>query len=162
MTKLNNDPYKDSCRLKFSNSYFKELSALTLFGIKEHDILTVEKTKQLKEVINKNFDDTVANTITIKFSEKYIPLNAIFYNIASKGEKVYLFTKYSNYCGAALIDISDFNVNFEFSAEHAGIVTMVSIQCSDQLIIDFYELNGIKMITIECIGNSWGHFAVNI
>lgn len=71
-------------------------------------------------------------------------------------EPIYLLTTYSKLCGAVIVrNIHCFNSHFEFKAEHAGIIMLISKNCLNKLILDFYRENGEELLDIEVYGSDW-------
>lgn len=77
------------------------------------------------------------------------------------GELLMLITD-SYYCGAVRVpSLSDFNYNFEFSAEHCGIVSFIRSDISNELLIDFYEQGGEQFIEVEAFGDTWSKVVIS-
>lgn len=62
----------------------------------------------------------------------------------------YLFTSLSRDCGVVVIDsLEDFNFDFNFMDDHSGIVSLVSSNLKEKILLDFYEEEGEKFIEVE-------------
>ncbi len=126
--------------------YLAELRRLTNIDDPKKNILSIEETDKILNIKFSNF---------LKFSHKFffdekIKLKTEIEKYVANDQKHYLFTSYSEDCGACLINkLSDFNFNFEFDDELFGLVTLVSGDLSMEFLLDFYEENNDKFIELE-------------
>ena len=138
--------------------YQKELNKLVNFSVKESDLLPISKTNNFP----KNKRD-VCKKISIEFNAKEKLRN--YFNKLSqvKDGSCLLFTEYSKQFGALKINsLKDFNLDFEFTDEHSGIVVITIEDNSNELILDFYEVAGRgQMLDIEAYGNEWSSIDMN-
>lgn len=135
---------------KYKNVYLRELEHLIIPNYNEDRILSLEKTLGLSKVkgnVQKHslsFDNKRALKIII---EKLISI---------KDGEVFLISQYSLLCGAyALKSLREFNSDFEFKAEHQGLIQLRLADISNELLLDFYEENGERLLVVEIIGNEW-------
>lgn len=117
---------------KITNNDFKILS------IVETDKL-IEKESKLKLRFSKK----------ILFNDK-VELKRITFNNFNTNDSVYIFTSLSRDCGAVLIDsINSFNFNFNFMDDHSGIISLISSDVKNKILLDFYEEDGLLYLEIE-------------
>jgi hypothetical protein len=117
---------------KITNNDFKILS------IVETDKL-IEKESKLKLRFSKK----------ILFNDKE-ELKRITFNNFNTNDSVYIFTSLSRDCGAVLIDsINSFNFNFNFMDDHSGIISLISSDVKNKILLDFYEEDGLLYLEIE-------------
>ncbi|SUP53868.1 Uncharacterised protein [Weeksella virosa] len=117
---------------KITNNDFKILS------IVETDKL-IEKESKLKLRFSKK----------ILFNDKE-ELKRITFNNFNAKDSVYIFTSLSRDCGAVLIDsINSFNFNFNFMDDHSGIISLISSDVKNKILLDFYEEDGLLYLEIE-------------
>lgn len=117
---------------KITKNNFKILS------IVETDKL-IEKESKLKLGFSKK----------ILFNDKE-ELKSIIFNNFNTNDSVYIFTSLSRDCGAVLIDsIIYFNFNFNFMDDHSGIISLISSDVKNKILLDFYEEDGLLYLEIE-------------
>lgn len=91
----------------------------------------------------------------LRFSKKILfndkeELKSIIFNNFNTNDSVYIFTSLSRDCGAVLIDsIIYFNFNFNFMDDHSGIITLISSDVKNKILLDFYEEDGLQYLEIE-------------
>lgn len=123
--------YQDIIK-KIVNNNFEILS------IVETDKI-IEKERQLKLIFSKK----------ILFKNKEELKSVVLENI-STDNNIYVFTTLSRDCGAVLIDsINSFNFNFNFMDDHSGIISLISSDVKNKILLDFYEEDGLLYLEIE-------------
>jgi len=99
----------------------------------------IEKERQLKLIFSKK----------ILFKNKEELKSVVLENI-STDNNIYVFTTLSRDCGAVLIDsINSFNFNFNFMDDHSGIISLISSDVKNKILLDFYEEDGLLYLEIE-------------
>ena len=146
----------------FLNEYLKELNRLVITTpIHAGNLLSLEETEMIKEKASGvRALESYKKTIPFEDKEK---LRKYLNDLQSiRDNEFYLFTEYSNYCGAASVPgLNYFNWQFEFTAEHAGIISILLKDLSNELILDFYESNNMKLLEIEAFGSSWPNVLID-
>ena len=109
-------------------------------------ILSIVETDKLIEKVSK---------LKLRFSKKILfndkeELKSIIFNNFNTNDSVYIFTSLSRDCGAVLIDsIIYFNFNFNFMDDHSGIISLISSDVKNKILLDFYEEDGLQYLEIE-------------
>ena len=109
-------------------------------------ILSIVETDKLIEKESK---------LKLRFSKKILfndkeELKSIIFNNFNTNDSVYIFTSLSRDCGAVLIDsIIYFNFNFNFMDDHSGIISLISSDVKNKILLDFYEEDGLQYLEIE-------------
>ncbi|OMP74934.1 hypothetical protein BW716_32820 [[Flexibacter] sp. ATCC 35208] len=138
--------------------YLKELEATFNVNGNEITILSLEETDSIiEQSVDKTNNDIISKQI-IPFDDKEDILRFYIDNCSRlQPNKVYVVTDYSKECGVAVLDsLIRLNPNFAFNAEHTGIISILSEDLSNKLILDFYEENDRFFLEIETAGNLWG------
>lgn len=138
------------------NTYLKELNLLSIRKIEVNDLITLEETKMIihkRQEIGKSIP---SEKLVLKFEDKDRLLSYLSKMAELKKGKIYLFIEYTKNCGALLLNsLKDFNYNFSFSDEHSGIISFLSEDLKDKLVLDFYEDTGQHILEIETQGYVW-------
>lgn len=131
--------------------YLKELNALTNIEVKEEMLLSKLESDALGKV-----PEDFSYKTKILFNEKERLLMFIGDLIKLKDGECYLYTAYSKKCGALKLgSLKDFNINFNFNDEHAGLLTITMKDLSNELLLDFYEEANEYYLEIETYGKNW-------
>jgi hypothetical protein len=142
--------------------YLKELNLLTRQMVEAKDLITIEDTVR---IIHKRKE--ISNTIpfeklTLSFEAKDRLSSYLAKMAEIKKGKVYLFTEYSKNCGALLLNsLNDFNHKFSFNDEHSGIISFLSEDLKDKLVLDFYVENDKYILELETQGFVWNSVLYN-
>lgn len=145
-------------RKQYLKDYLKELNALTNIEVIEDMLLSVVESNKIGSVPHENSYKT-----KILFHEKDKLLIFIGKLIKLKDDKAYLFITHSKKCGLLKLDnLKDFNINFNFNDEHAGLITIFLRDLSNELLLDYYEENGEYYLEIETYGDDWSKARVLI
>ena len=138
-------------------SYISQLSHLSNREVKAADLLSLEATNVIREqaklLPNKPFQK-----FKIKFSEKLDERFAMFVkNLYSlNSTPIHIWLKHTNTCGLFEIrSIMEFNFNFDYSVVNEGIISLLTKDLNDNIILDFFEDSGEKFIEIELRGKNW-------
>ena len=134
-------------RRLFGKQYLSEYQEV-INKITKNDfkILSIVETDKLIEKESK---------LKLRFSKKILfndkeELKSIIFNNFNTNDSVYIFTSLSRDCGAVLIDsIIYFNFNFNFMDDHSGIITLISSDVKNKILLDFYEEDGLQYLEIE-------------
>lgn len=138
---------------QFLHEYLKELNALTNIQIEKDMLLSIEETDKLGKVSHE-----MSYKSQIFFHEKDKLLIFIGQLIKLKNGMCYLWISYSNDCGILKLNsLNDFNVNFNFEDEHAGLIAIIMEDLSNELILDYFEDNGEYYLDIETYGKEWSN-----
>lgn len=134
-------------RRLFGKQYLSEYQEV-INKITKNDfkILSIVETDKLIEKESK---------LKLRFSKKILfndkeELKSIIFNNFNTNDSVYIFTSLSRDCGAVLIDsIIYFNFNFNFMDDHSGIISLISSDVKNKILLDFYEEDGLQYLEIE-------------
>lgn len=139
---------------KYIKIYIEELSRLVNSEFNEADLSSSELLEKIRTA---HIDRENGFKIQIPFSDKSTLKKLIDeLCLISSSDGIYIVTDYSNYCGALFLNsICEFNSNFNFSDEHAGIVTIISQDLENELVLDFSEEDHRQILEIEVYGKIW-------
>ena len=134
-------------RRLFGKQYLSEYQEV-INKITKNDfkILSIVETDKLIEKESK---------LKLRFSKKILfndkeELKSIIFNNFNTNDSVYIFTSLSRDCGVVLIDsIIYFNFNFNFMDDHSGIISLISSDVKNKILLDFYEEDGLQYLEIE-------------
>ncbi|WP_159799779.1 hypothetical protein [Flavobacterium sp. MK4S-17] len=136
---------------KYLPEYLKELNTLTNIEVTPQELISIEKS----DLINTIKHD-VSKNIMLNFNDKEKLLILIGRLINIKNGPSYLYTTYAKDCGLLKLNsINDFNINFNFTDEHAGFIKFILQDLSNEISLDFYEEDGEQLLEIEISGNEW-------
>ncbi len=135
-------------RRLFGRQYLEEYLGIIhkITIIKNPKILSIVETDRINDNQNK-----LNNSFSIKllFDNKSDLKNIILKQFKSK-DNVYLFIPLSKDCGAIEMDsIINFNFNFNFTDEPSGIISIISKNLKEKILLDFYEEQEVKYIEFE-------------
>lgn len=131
-------------------TYIDELNRILKIKIEPSDLLSIVETDK---VVSKNFVKKLKCTYKLFFEEKDKLRDIIFNNIESD-KNYYLFVSHFKECGLLIIkSLNEFNWDFSFYDLPSGIITFVSIDFSEELVLDFTEEEGRKYMEIEIYSN---------
>ena len=132
-------------RRLFGKQYLSEYQEV-INKITKNDfkILSIVETDKLIEKESK---------LKLRFSKKILfndkeELKSIIFNNFNTNDSVYIFTSLSRDCGAVLID-SIIYFNFNFMDDHSGIISLISSDVKNKILLDFYEEDGLQYLEIE-------------
>lgn len=124
-----------------------------------------EYKKIIEKITNNDFeilsivetDEIIKNELKLKlvFSKKILfkdkeELKSIIFEHISVDNSIYVFTSLSRDCGAILINnINSFNFDFNFSDDLSGIISLISSDIRNKILLDFYEEDNLFYIEIE-------------
>lgn len=139
-------------------TYLKELKAVFNVNSNEVTILNLEETDSIGEQSSGKINNNIASKKIIPFDHKENFLRFYIDNCSRlQPGNVYVFTDYSKDCGAAVFNsLKCLNPIFAFNAEHAGIISILSQDLANKLILDFYEENNKLFLEVEALGSLWG------
>ncbi|TGN30004.1 hypothetical protein [Empedobacter tilapiae] len=129
---------------QYLEEYLKIIHKITI--IKNPKIISIVETDRINNNQNK-----LNNSFSIKllFNNKSDLKNIILKQFKSK-DTVYLFIPLSEDCGAIEMDsIINFNFNFNFTDEPSGIISIISKNLKEKILLDFYEEQEVKYIEFE-------------
>ena len=136
---------------RYLEEYLKELNALTNVKVSESNLLSIVESDLVGTVVK----NTTYKT-TISFNDKEKLLLLVGEMIKAKNNKCYLYTTYSQDCGVLkLKNLNEFNINFNFEDEHAGLIKIVLEDLTNEIILDFYKHDNDAYLDLEVFGNDW-------
>lgn len=151
---------------QYMESYLRELNSLFRCSITTNNLLTLEDSLLLIENIKaaaQSFEENSLYKTQTAFEDKE-KLRSIFkrlYHIY-QGE-IYATMGYSQYCGIVRIpSLLDFNIDFSFSDEHSGLITLYAAETFDFALLDFSEDCGVYDIEVEINGRLWNKETIGL
>jgi hypothetical protein len=136
---------------RYREEYLKELNALTNVKVSESNLLSIVESDLIGNVVK---NDTYKTTI--RFNDKEELLILVGEMIKAKNKSCYLYTTYSQDCGVLkLKNLNEFNINFNFEDEHAGLIKIVLEDLTNEIILDFYMQDNDSYLDLEVFGNDW-------
>lgn len=135
---------------KYIPKYLEELNRLVLYNVEEKDLLSIVDTDNFIEsskVLDKN---SLFVQKTILFSEKEKLMEFIKENTLSMNTPYMMYLSYSSDCGLMRISsLYDFNFDFSFNDEHAGLIEFIREDKQESILLDYSEENNKKILEIE-------------
>lgn len=140
-------------------SHLSQLSHLTNREVTAGDLLSLEATRAIREQPRPLLKNRPLKKFKIRFSEKTDARFTAFIKSlhALNPKPIYIWIDHTNECGLYEIgSILEINFKFEYSKFPAGIMSFVTKDFSDKLLLDFFEEStGEKYIEIELTGDRW-------
>ncbi len=135
---------------KFLPRYLKELNQIIRGQVHEMNLLTLRETDNIREIKIKGTPHCIKKVERILFNEKEELKTIILGNPERARKGYYVLTSDSIDCGAYKIkSILDFDLDFPFNATQSGIITLIRMDLSEEIILDFFEEQGTQYIDIE-------------
>lgn len=139
--------------------YLDQLNALVNCKVVESDLLSLEETDSIREKSKLMLDVSKVRKFRIDFSEKSGKRFKDFIQCLSEGNSrpLYIWLNYSNSCGLYQLDsIFKFNFDFDYLTVHQGIISLLTNDMSENMILDFFEdSSGEQVVEIELTGKNW-------
>jgi hypothetical protein len=147
-------------RLGFINNIHQHLTELRcLLGstVAASDLLSLEETEAIRESW-KRTERSPRWRCEVGFEARIgTRFSKLIERFSECQPQVYLWTNLSNSCGLARpVALLEVQFGFEFGAIAAGIITVISVDSQDRLLLDFSECDGELMLEIEVEGACWG------
>ncbi len=140
-------------------SHLSQLSQLSNREVTESDLLPLELTHSIREESKRLLNTASLHKFKIHFPEKGSARFARFVASlrATNSNPTYIWIEHTNICGLFEIgSISEFNFNFEYSVSTQGIISLLTKDLADNMVLDFFEDSpGEQFIQIELLGKSW-------
>lgn len=144
---------------RYLQSHLSQLSHLTNRYIGENDLLPLETTHSIREESKQLLDMSSLRKFKIDFSEKLgVRFEEFVRNLhALNPNPVYIWIEHTNTCGLLEIrSIIEFNFKFDYAEINQGIVSLLTKDMRDNLVLDFFEdSSGARFIEIELAGYNW-------
>lgn len=132
---------------QYLQSYLGELRNILQISVDAVNLLPIIETDKLSEIDYSNY---LKISFNILFNEKDKLKEIIFNNCERINKSYFIFTEYSLDCGTLKINkLQDFNFDFSFRSEHSGLISLISEDLSEKIILDFSEENGVEYLEIE-------------
>jgi hypothetical protein len=132
---------------QYLQSYLGELKSILQISVETLDLLPIVETDKLSEIDYSNY---LKMSFNILFNEKNKLKEIIFKNCERVNKSYFIFTEYSLDCGTLKISkLQDFNFDFSFKSLHSGLISLISEDLSEKIILDFSEENGDEYLEIE-------------
>ena len=141
---------KKASRKKYVQKYLAELNSICTKPVTEDQLLSLEETYDIIEKTTSHIPSESITKEQINFDQKIRLRHVIDEVKTSFDGGLYLFTEHSKMCGALYLeDIYQFNSDFNFAAEHAGIISLINREITFKLLLDFYEEQSQQFLKIE-------------
>lgn len=135
---------------KYLQQYLAELNGICTQPINENQLLSLEKTYEIIEQIKSSIPSESFVKEQIEFDQKARIRQIVNESSDFFVNGLYLFTEHSKMCGALYLEnIRQFNSDFVFTAEHAGIISIINKEITYKLLFDFYEEESVQLLEIE-------------
>lgn len=132
---------------QYLQSYLGELKNILQISVDALDLLPIVETDKLIEIDYSNY---LKISFNILFNEKNKLKEIIFKNCERINKSYFIFTEYSLDCGTLKIrKLQDFNFDFSFKSLNSGLISLISKDLSEKIILDFSEENGVEYLEIE-------------
>jgi hypothetical protein len=132
--------------------HLTELGCLLRREVRPEDLLSLYETEVL---LGRAAKRTPGRKETFPFADKARGRLSLLVH-AFQDDLVYLWTALTNDCGvyrAVPLAEIDFSFPFEFSPE--GILSVVSQDLGDRILLDWYEEGGVELLDLEVTGPRW-------
>lgn len=128
---------------QYLNEYQKIIEKITDNNFEILSIVETDKIIENESKLKLKFSKIIL------FSDKEELKNITLENL-STNDNIYVFTALSRDCGAVRIDsINSFNFEFNFMDDHSGIISLISSDVKNKILLDFYEDDGLLYLEIE-------------
>lgn len=131
-------------------NYLEELNRLLLYKVEAKDLLSIVDTDNFitsAKVLDK---ESLILQKTILFSEKEKLLKIIKENVLDMNTPYLMYLSYSLDCGLMkLSSLYDFNFDFSFYDEHAGLIEFIREDQKERILFDYSEENQNEILEIE-------------
>lgn len=136
---------------RYLQDYLKELNSITNMEVNVGMLESLTEDERLKGIVSKKvFKDKIL------FHDKENLLLFFGQLLKLKNGKAYIYTTYSKEFGLLKINgLEDFNVNFNFNDEHAGLISIILRDLSNELTLDFYEEEDEYYLEVQSYGDDW-------
>lgn len=135
---------------KYLKVYLKELNALVNINVLQENLIPLEKSPKAENISENK------KKVRWKFDEKAKLEGLVNKLVKLRDDDLLLITEYSKFCGALkLSSLKSFNIQFDFNAEHAGIIVLRLCDNSNKLLLDYYQDEGENILEIEVSGKDW-------
>lgn len=134
-------------KLLYLDTYINTLNKITLKKVDPAMLLSVVETDRLLEPI-KGIEFRIDYEATLDFCDKknvWETIRKVFGN-----NSLFIALNHVHECGLfPLESINLFNIDFDFEDVPGELIVLVSNDCLQDVVLDFYEEDGIKKIDIE-------------
>lgn len=136
----------------FLGRYLIYLNCILNRKIDSEKLLSIVATDDFYHQIDYQIKPQLSQTF--RFSERNRLKEYLQENNIELMSNFILWIKYTNNCGAVMINIlDDFNFNFQFNSIEGGVITLTEISYKYQILLDFYEENDMEYIDIQIYYN---------
>jgi hypothetical protein len=139
--------------------HFAELGALLKRPVRREDLLSVEETEVILRR-SKEVERAPSWKVEIPFAHKMGDRFRRFTSqlVGKYAGEVYLWTPLANDCGMSRsVTLADINFDFRFDTSPNGILTVLSTDLRDKLLLDYFRNDhDQETLAIEASGERWG------
>lgn len=132
--------------------HLTELGRLLRRDVRPDDLLSLPETEALRVRMAKRTPDRKESfPFAEKNGRRLSPLVHAF-----QEDLVYVWTALSNDCGVhRAVPLSEVDFSFPFAFSPEGILSIVSQDLGDHILLDWYEEGGAELLDLEVTGPRW-------
>lgn len=134
-------------KVKYLDIYIRTLNRITFKEVDSSMLLSVVETDRLLGPIYST-EYKIDNETTLDFCNKetaWETIRKVFGN-----NSLFIALNHVRECGLfPLESIDQFNIDFDFEDDPGGLIVLMSKNCLKEVVLDFYEEDGIRKIDIE-------------
>ncbi|MFT3912597.1 MAG: hypothetical protein QM704_00510 [Anaeromyxobacteraceae bacterium] len=134
--------------------HLTELGRLLHKEVRTEDLLSLDETEALlarSKAVTRRAPDWKSS---FPFAEKEQRLSRPIRPIHA--EMVYVWTALANDCGVhRLVRLSELDFRFSFDFSPEGILTVISEDLENQMLLDWHKDNGVELLDLEVTGPRW-------
>lgn len=134
-------------KLLYLDAYINTLNRITLKKVDPSILLSVVETDRLLESIGSR-EFLIDYETTLDFCDKkyaWETIRKVFGN-----SSLYIYLEHVRECGLLPLESIDlFNIDFDFEDDPGELIVLVSNDCLQEVVLDFYEEDDVRKIDIE-------------
>lgn len=134
-------------KLLYLDAYINTLNRITLKKVDPSILLSVVETDRLLESIGSR-EFLIDYETTLDFCDKkyaWETIRKVFGN-----SSLYIYLEHVRECGLFPLESIDlFNIDFDFEDDPGELIVLVSNDCLQEVVLDFYEEDDVRKIDIE-------------
>ena len=134
-------------KVLYLDTYIKTLNAITLKNVDSAMLLSVIETDRLLESI-KGMEYRIDYETTLDFCNKknsWETIRKVFGN-----NSLFIALNHVRECGLFPLESIDlFNIDFDFDDDPGGLIVLITNDCLQEVVLDFYDEDNARKIDIE-------------
>ncbi|HEY2030481.1 MAG TPA: hypothetical protein VGH20_14865 [Myxococcales bacterium] len=139
--------------------HLRQQSVLTGHPVAAADLVPLEEVAVWRSRVVA-MDTTARSKVRLPFEDKVTPVFDAYVRRLEQANpsQVYLWTPLASICGPAMApSIAQVNFAFPFDVNVEGIVSFISADFRDELVLDYYEEQEQYFVDVEARGARWPH-----